>query len=268
MQNRFRINIHQQRGFLEATLRRISTKIHSFDELNLPEVIRDLARQKEGLVLIVGPTGSGKTTTIAAMLDIINNERKGVIITLERPIEYVYSNIKCIIKQREVGIDTNSFSTALKSTLRQDPNIIVVGEIDDVETVRTAIIAAESGHLVIASFHAPNTVQAIDRLTSLFPIENRKHILFQLSRSLKGIVCQLLIPTKNRQDRVLATEIVIVTDALRNIIRNDELFQIPTIIQTGGALRMQSMQQSIKRYLDQGIIDAETAIEYSEEFNR
>ncbi len=268
MENRFRINLHQQRGFLEATLRVINTKIYSFEDLNLPEVVKDLARQKEGLVLIVGPTGSGKTTTIAAMTDLINHERKGVIITLERPIEYVYSNVNCIIKQREVGIDTSSFSIALKSTLRQDPNVIIVGELDDFETVRTAIIAAEAGHFVIASFHAPNTVQAIDRLTSLFPLEHRKNILFQLSRCIKGIICQLLLPAKNRRDRVLATEIVIVNDAVRNIIRNDELFQIPTIIQTGGALRMQSMQQSIRRYLDMGIIDTQTAIEHSEEFNR
>jgi twitching motility protein PilT len=268
MQNRFRVNLHQQRGFLEAALRLINTKLPSFEELSLPEVIKDLSRQKEGLVLIVGPTGSGKTTTIAAMLDLINHERRGVIITLERPIEYVYSNINCIIKQREVGIDTNSFSAALKGTLRQDPNVIVIGELDDFETIRTAMIAAEAGHFVIASFHAPNTVQAIDRLTSMFPLEHRKNILFQLSRCLKGAICQLLIPTRNMGDRVLATEVIIMTDALKNVIRNDELFQIPTIIQTGGALKMQSMQQSIRRYLDQGIIDTQTAIEYSEEFNR
>ncbi len=268
MQNRFRINVHQQKGFTEATLRLINTKISSFEELNLPEAIKDLAGLKDGLILIAGPTGSGKTTTIAAMIEYINHERKSVIITLERPIEYVYPYEKSIVKQREVGIDTFSFSAALKSTLRQDPNVIVVGELDDVETVRTAIIAAESGHLVIASFHAPNTIQAIDRLVSIFPGESRKQVLSQLSHCLRGVVTQVLIPRKDKKARALVTEVLIATDAAKRIIRNDELVQIPTVIQTGAAYKMQTMLESIKHCVEKGTIDYETANFYSEEFSK
>jgi twitching motility protein PilT len=268
MQNRFRINVHQQKGFTEATLRLINTKISSFEELNLPEVIKDLANLKDGLILIAGPTGSGKTTTIAAMVEHINHERRAVIITLERPIEYVYPDEKSIIKQREVGIDTYSFSAALKSTLRQDPNVIVVGELDDIETIRTAIIAAEAGHLVIASFHAPNTIQAIDRLVSIFPMESRKQILSQLSHCLRGVITQLLIPCKDKKSRALVTEVLVATDAVKRIIRNDEIIQIPTVLQTGAAHKMQTMLESITFCVEKGIIDLETASFYSEEFSK
>lgn len=268
IQNRFRINVHQQRGFIEAAFRLINTKVSSFDELNIPEVVKDLARLKDGLVLIVGPTGSGKSTTIAAMVELINQERKAVIITLERPIEYVHLNVKSIIKQREVGIDTNSFSAALKSSLRQDPNVIVVGELDDMETVKTAMIAAEAGHFVIASFHALNTIQAIDRLTNVFPPEHRKQILSQLSNCIKGVVCQLLIPRKDGQGMVLASEIVVANDAVKRIIRNDESIQLPTAIQTGAAFKMQAMQDSIKRYIKEGIVDEEAVTAYFDAFKR
>jgi twitching motility protein PilT len=268
MHNRFRVNVHQQKGFTEATLRLINTKISSFEELNLPEVVKELAGLRDGLIIIAGPTGSGKTTTIAAMVDYINRQRKAVIITLERPIEYVYPDDKSIIKQREVGIDTHSFSAALKSTLRQDPNVIVVGELDDIETIRTAIIAAEAGHLVIASFHAPNTIQAIDRLVNIFPAETRKQTLSQISHCIRGIVTQLLIPKKDKKARALVTEILVATDAAKRVIRSDELIQIPTIIQTGAAHKMQSMCESIKRCFDQNIIDSETANFYSEEFSK
>jgi twitching motility protein PilT len=268
MLNRFRINVHKQKGFTEATLRLINTKISSFDDLNIPEVMQELAGLKDGLVIIAGPTGSGKTTTIAAIIDYINHNRRSVIITLERPIEYVYPDDKSIIKQREVGTDTQSFSIALKSTLRQDPNVIVVGELDDMETVKTAIVAAEAGHLVIASFHAPNTIQAIDRLVSIFPFENRKQILSQLSHCVRGIVTQLLIPLKNKSGRVLVTEILVATDAVKRIIRNDDLVQITTAIQTGAHYKMQTMSDSIKECVERGAIDLETANFYSEEFSK
>lgn len=268
LENRFRVNVHQQRGYLEATLRLINTKISSFEDLNLPDVVKDLASLKDGLILIAGPTGSGKTTTIAAMVEWINQKRKAVIITLERPIEYVHPHIQSIIKQREVGVDTSSFSIALKSSLRQDPNVIVVGELDDIETIRTAVIAAEAGYLVIASFHAPNTVQALDRLVSMFPLDNRKQILSQLSHCLKGVITQLLIPRKDKQGRALATEIVVTNEAIKKIIRNDELIQMPTVLQTSGGHKMQSMFDSIKRYVEKGIIEVELANFYSEEFSR
>ena len=268
LENRFRVNLHQQRGFLEATLRLINSRIPSFEELNLPPAIKDLARLKDGLILIIGSTGSGKTTTIAAMVDLINKERKGVIITLERPIEYVYLDAKSVIKQREIGIDTNSFSVALKSSLRQDPNVIVVGELDDIETVKTAIVAAEAGYLVIASFHAPNTIQGIDRLVGIFPPESRRVILSQIANCLKGVISQLLLPRKDRQGRVLASEVLVVNEAVKRVIRKDELVQLQTIIQTGLAYKMQSMAEAIKKYSDQDVIDPETALFYSEEFTR
>ncbi|MDD2703343.1 MAG: PilT/PilU family type 4a pilus ATPase [Candidatus Omnitrophica bacterium] len=253
--NRFRINVHQQRGFIESTFRLISTKSFSFEELSIPDVVKDLARHKDGLVLIAGPTGSGKTTTIAAMIDLINRERKAVIITLERPIEYVHANIKSIVKQREIGVDTSSFSVALKSTLRQDPNVIVIGEMDDVETIKTALMAAEAGYLVIASFHAPDTVQGIDRLVSAFSPENRKQILFQLSNCLLGIISQVLLPLKNSKDRILVTEVLVGTDAAKKVIRNDQLIHLPTIMQTGGAYKMHLMADCIRKYAEQGLIE-------------
>ncbi|MDP2941279.1 MAG: PilT/PilU family type 4a pilus ATPase [Candidatus Omnitrophota bacterium] len=266
-ENRFRANVHQQRGFLEATFRLVNSHIPTLDELGLPPVAKELARSKEGLVLIVGPTGSGKTTTIAAMVEQINLEKRVVVITLERPIEYVHVNNKSIIKQREVGVDTSSFSVALKSSLRQDPNVIVVGEIDDVETIRTAITASEAGYLVIASFHAPNTIQAIDRLANFFPPEYHKQILFQLSNCLRGFIAQLLIPRVDKKGRVLAAEVAINNDAVKRIIRNNELTQLGTAIQTGQAYKMQSMTACIKRYYEQGVIDGETAQIYSQEYN-
>jgi len=268
LNGRFRANLHQQRGFLEVTLRLITSRKFSFDELKIPKIVRDLSRQKDGLVLVVGPAGSGKTTTIATMIDQINQEKKRVIITLERPIEYIHTNIKSIIKQREIGLDTDTFSGALKSSLRQDPNVIVVGELDDIETVKTALIAAEAGYLVIASFHAPNTIQAIDRLAGMFPVENRRQILAQLANCVRGIISQLLIPRKNKKGRVLACEVIVGSEATKTIIRKDELIQLPTIIQTGGAYHMQTMYDSIRRYLDEGIIDEETALLYSEEFSQ
>ncbi|TAN61098.1 PilT/PilU family type 4a pilus ATPase [bacterium] len=266
--NRFRVNVHQQKGFTEATLRLINTRVPTIEELNLPEAVKDLSRLKDGLVLITGPTGSGKTTTIAAMVNLINKERQAVIITLERPIEYIYLDEKSIIKQREIGIDTSSFSVALKSSLRQDPNVIVIGELDDIETIRTAMVAAEAGYLVIASFHAPSTMQALDRLAGMFSSEHRKAILSQLANCTRGIISQLLLPRKNQEGRVLACEIVIVNDAVKRIMRNDEISQLPNIIQTGGTYKMQLMADAIKKYLWQDIIDEDTANFYTSESGR
>ena len=263
--SRFRVNLHQQKGFLEATFRLINTREFSYKELNIPDIVKDLTRQREGLILITGPTGSGKSTTMSAMVDLINHERKAVIVTLERPIEYVHNNIKSIIKQREVGIDTNSFAAALKSTLRQDPNIIVVGELDDMETIATAFIAAEAGYLVIASFHAPNAIQAIDRLANIFPTEHRKKILNQISICLNAVIVQLLIPRTNKKGRVLACEVLIVNDAVKRNIRKDELVQISSILQTSKAFKMQSMTESIKKVYEDGIIDGTTMEYYTKE---
>jgi twitching motility protein PilT len=268
IKTRFRVNVHKQRGFVEAALRLIESKDFSFEELRIPVVVQDLARNKDGLILVTGPTGSGKTTTIGAIVGLINKERKAVIITLERPIEYIHPNIRSVVKQREVGVDTNSFSAALKSSLRQDPNVIVVGEMDDLETIKTALIAAEAGYLVIGTFHAPDVIQAVDRLVSMFPIENRRQLLGQLSNCLRGVVAQLLVPAKDRKKRLLASEVLVATDAVKRIIRKDELFQLATIMQTGAAYKMQSMTEAIRKLVETGEIDTETAMFFSEEFGK
>ena len=268
IKTRFRVNVHQQRGFVEAALRLIESKDFSFDELRIPPVVQDLARNKDGLILITGPTGSGKTTTISAMVGLINKERKAVIITLERPIEYIHPNIKSVVKQREVGVDTNSFSAALKSSLRQDPNVIVIGEMDDLETIKTALIAAEAGYLVIGTFHAPNVIQAVDRLVSMFPIESRRQMLSQLSNCLRGVVAQLLIPRKGKKERLLACEILIATDAVKRIIRKDELFQLTMVMQSGASHKMQLMTDVVRKLLEDGQIETETAMFFSEEFSK
>jgi twitching motility protein PilT len=268
LSTRFRVNVHQQRGYVEAAIRLIESKSFSFDELHIPDAVKDLARHKDGLILITGPTGSGKTTTIAAMVGLINQERKVVIITLERPIEYVHKNEKSIIKQREIGVDTSSFSVALKSSLRQDPNVIVIGEMDDAETVRTAIVAAEAGYLVIATFHAPDTIQAVDRLVSMFPAENRKQILAQLSNCLRGVIAQALLPRKDKKGRILASEVLIANDAVKRIVRKDELFHLANVMQTGSNFRMQLMPDVIRDYLEQNLIDTDTAMFHSQELSK
>lgn len=266
--NRFRINLYQQRGFLGATLRLINTNLSSFENLGIPEIVKDLAMLKDGLILITGPTGSGKTTTIAAMVECINQQRESVIITLERPIEYIHRSVKSVIEQREIGVDSQSFATALKSSLRQDPNVIVVGELEDVETIKTALTASEAGYLVIASFHAHNTVQCVDRLVNMFPVEARRFILAQLANCLRGVVCQLLIPNQSSNGRILAAEVAVVNEAIKNIIRNDELIQLPSVIQTHSSLKMQTMADSIKKLMQKELIDLQVADFYSSEFNK
>jgi len=256
--NRFRVNVHQQRGFLEATLRWINANISSLDDLKLPDIVKDFTRIKNGLVLIIGPAGSGKTTTMAAMVERINQERNAVIIILERAIEYIHSNVKSIIKQREVGVDTNSFAAAIKSCLRQDPNVIVVGELDDVETIKTVLHASEVGYMVIASCSAPNITQAIDMLANAFPAENRKQILSQMATCLKGAICQTLLPLKNEKGRILATEVLVSNEIVSTVIRNDELVKISEIIQTGAAYKMHSMAHSMRNLYQQGLIDVYT----------
>jgi twitching motility protein PilT len=258
LENRFRVNVHQQRGFLEATLRWINANISSPEDLKLPEVVKDFTRIKDGLILIIGPAGSGKTTTMAAMVELINQERNAVIIILERAIEYIHANVKSIIKQREVGVDTNSFAASIKSSLRQDPNVIVVGELDDVETIRTVLYACEAGYVVIASCPAPNITQAIDMLANAFTAENRKQILSRIATCLKGAICQTLLPLKDKKGRVLATEVLVAGETVSTAIRNDELAQISEIIRTGTTHKMHSMASSMRNLYQQGLIDVFT----------
>ncbi|MBM3245128.1 MAG: PilT/PilU family type 4a pilus ATPase [Candidatus Omnitrophica bacterium] len=258
-QYRFRVNMHQQRGATEVAVRLIARKMLDFERLNLPEIVKKFAGLRDGLVLVVGPANSGKTTTIAGIVDLINQNRKAIIITLERPIEYIHVNMKSIIKQREIGVDSSSFSVALKASLRQDPNVLVVGELDDVETTKTAIVAAQAGYLVVASFHAPNSIYALDRLVSMFPGELRKQILAQVASCLEGVIAQLLLPRKDGRGRILATEVLITTEAVKKVVRDDQLIQLDNIIQTGGSKGMQTMRASITKLVESGYIDQNIA---------
>jgi twitching motility protein PilT len=258
---RFRVNVHRQRGNVEAVFRTIMPTIRSIDELNLPSVVSDLAEKRKGIIIIAGPTGSGKTTTLAAMVEKINREREAVIICLEDPIECVHQNIKSIVKQREIGTDTISFSMALRCSLRQDPDVILIGELQDAETAGVAITAAETGHLVLTSMHAPDCVQVLDRLVGMFPSHQRNQVSMQLSNCLQGIIAQALVPCKHGEDRVVATEALIITEAARSIIRENNTIQLRSIIETGSKYKMHTMQDSIRKLYSRGIISKAAARE-------
>jgi twitching motility protein PilT len=252
--NRFRVNVHMQRGSVEAAFRLVSLKIRTLSELGLPPVVADLCRKTQGLVLVTGPTGVGKTTTLAAMVDLINMERQAIIISVEDPIEYVHTNKRSVIKQREVYADTRSFAGALIHALRQDPNVIVVGEMRDIETISTVLTAAETGHLVLATLHTPDASQTIDRIIDVFPPYQQEQIKIQLSTTLQGIISQHLLPRRDRPGRIIATEVMIATNAVRNLIREHETEQLLTHIQTGGQYGMHTMDKSLKTLYQKGII--------------
>jgi len=255
---RYRVSIYQQRGIIEAVFRNIMPNIKARDELGLPEVVEDLCYFKEGIVIIAGTTGSGKSTTITSMIDIINKKRGGVILSLEKPIEYLHKNIKGIVKQREVGVDVPTFGAGLKAALRQDPDVIVVGEVLDCETIETTLQAAETGHLVITSLHASDSVQVFDRIVSLFPAEQRAFIYARLSHSLKAIITQSLLVHTSGIGRVLATEVCVVNTGIRRVIASGNFTELPAIIETGSQFKMHLMKDSIERLFEQGQISAET----------
>ncbi|MFC2091525.1 PilT/PilU family type 4a pilus ATPase [Elusimicrobiota bacterium] len=255
---RFRVNLHFQRNKIEGTFRLIPSEIGTPAQVGIPKkVVENLLMNKKGLILIAGRTGSGKSTTLASMIEFLNNRRNSIIVTIEDPIEFIYENKGCIIKQREVGRDTISYYTASKNALRQNPDILVVGEILDMETMETAITAAETGTLVITSIHAGSSAQALDRVTSFFPADMQRHILQRLSLILRGVISQELIPRADDDGLVLATEITIVTSAIRRIIRDADWNQIPSLIQLGRNLGMQTMQHSLEQLYDMGLIDEE-----------
>ncbi len=256
--DRFRVNVHMQRGSVEGAFRMVSLHIKSMQELDLPPVCIDFARRTQGLVLITGPTGMGKTTTLAAMVNLINNERQAVIIVIEDPIEYVHINKRSIIKQREIHSDTRSFANALRHALRQDPNVIVVGEMRDLETISTALTAAETGHLVMATLHTPDASQTVDRIIDVFPPYQQQQVKIQLASTLQGVISQQLLPRKNRAGRILATEVMTATSAIRNLIREQGTEQILTHIQTGFQYGMHTMDKSLKALYQKGIISEET----------
>jgi len=257
---RFRINVHTQRGSVEAAFRLVSSRIPSIQELGLPPILSEFARKPNGLVLVTGPTGVGKTTTLAAMVDQINHEARQLIITIEDPIEYVHQNALSTIKQREVYSDTKSFANALVRVLRQDPDVIVVGEMRDLETISTAITAAETGHLVLATIHTPDAAQTVDRIIDVFPPYQQQQVKIQLADALQGVVSQQLLPRSDGPGRVVAYEIMVGTPAVRNLIREHATEQILTTLQTGAAYGMCTMDSCIRNLYDQKLISYETAI--------
>ncbi|MFA5093186.1 MAG: type IV pilus twitching motility protein PilT [Candidatus Omnitrophota bacterium] len=258
--DRFRVNVHLQKGCVEAAFRRIPLEIPSIATLNLPPIISQLARRPNGLVLVTGPTGMGKTTTLAAMIDLINSERECLITSIEDPIEFIYTNKKSIVKQREVYADTHSFAQALRHALRQDPNVIVVGEMRDLETISTALTAAETGHLVLATLHTPDAPQTISRIIDVFPPHQQQQVKLQLSDCLQGVVSQLLLPHASGKGRVLATEVMVATSSIRNLIREQQIEQIPTMMQTGLQYGMNTMDSCLKDLTQKGLITLDVAM--------
>ncbi|MDD4899515.1 MAG: type IV pilus twitching motility protein PilT [Candidatus Omnitrophica bacterium] len=258
--DRFRANIHMQKGCVEVAFRRVPITVPSTDELGLPPMLAELARKPNGLVLVTGPTGVGKTTTLAALIEQINQEREALIISIEDPIEFVFTNKKSVIKQREVYADTHSFSEALRHALRQDPNVIVVGEMRDLETISTTLTAAETGHLVLATLHTPDAPQTIERIIDVFPPHQQTQVKLQLADCLQGVVSQLLLPRAAGKGRVLACEIMVATPGIRNMIREQEIEQIPTAMQTGSQFGMKTMDRSLKDLFQQGIITLDAAL--------
>jgi twitching motility protein PilT len=258
---RFRVNMFNQRGAVGAVYRLIPEKIRSFQELNLPQVLTTLAERPRGLVLVTGPTGSGKSTTLAAMIDKINKERKDHILTIEDPIEFVHQHQGCLVNQREVHSDTQSFSNALRAALREDPDIVLIGEMRDLETVEAALRIAETGHLTFGTLHTNSASQTINRIIDIFPAHQQSQIRTQLSLVLEGIVCQSLLPKADGKGRVCALEILVPTPAIRNLIRDDKIHQIYGSMQTGQEkFGMQTANQSLASLYMKRLITLETAI--------
>ena len=258
--DRFRVNVHYQRGNVEAAFRRVPIKIPKLRELGLPQIVEELVRKPNGLILVTGPTGMGKSTTLAAMIDLINEEREEVIVCIEDPIEFVHPNKKSIIKQREVYADTHSFAEALKRALRQDPDVIVVGEMRDLETIATALTAAETGHLVLATLHTPDAPQTVQRIIDVFPPHQQKQVRVQLADCLQGVISQLLLLRADGKGRVLATEVMVATPGIRNLIREGEVAQIPSLIQMGAQHGMHTMDKCLKELYRKGVITREAAL--------
>jgi len=259
--SRFRANIFMQRGAVAGAFRTIPFEIRGVKELGLPEILNEIAKKNQGLILVTGPTGSGKSTTLAAMVDKINSERAAHIITVEDPIEYLHLHKKCLINQREVTADTISFKNALKYILRQDPDVVLIGEMRDLETIEAALTVSETGHLTLATLHTNSAAQTINRIIDVFPPHQQEQIRVQLSFVIEGILAQQLIPKKSGHGRVLAFEMMIPNVAIRNLIREDKIHQVYSMMQTGQAkFGMQTMNQSLYELFTKGLISYEEAI--------
>jgi len=242
---RVRMNCFKQRGAVASVLRQIPTKIKSFEDLELPKAVNEIVKVPKGLVLVCGPTGSGKSTTLAAMIDWINDNTQSHIITIEDPIEFVHNHKRSLVNQREIGADSKSFATALKYVLRQDPDVILVGEMRDIETISAALTIAETGHLVFATLHTPDAVQAINRIIDVFSPEQQAQVRTQLSFVVQAVLCQQLLPLTEGGGRCIAVEIMMATPAVRNLIREEKVHQIYSALQTGADLGMQTMNMSM-----------------------
>jgi twitching motility protein PilT len=261
--NRQRVNVFRQQGRLAATIRLLNNHIPTLQELKLPRVLEELADKPRGLVLVTGPTGSGKSTTLAAMVDHINQTQARHIITIEDPIEYVYETKQSLIHQREVGMDTASFAEALRSSLREDPDVILVGEMRDYETISAALTAAETGHLVFSTLHTTGAAQTIDRIIDACPAGTQNQIRIQLSGVLNGVITQCLMPLANGQGRIAATEILTGTDAVLNLIREGKAHQMGSTMQSGAAYGMHTLNGDLCRLVRDGSITPQAAYQYS-----
>lgn len=259
---RFRVNIFRQRGSDAMALRTVALQMPTLEKLGMPQVVKSLCQKTRGLILVTGPTGSGKSTTLAAMINEINNNRSGHIITLEDPIEYLHKHKKSIVNQREIGHDTKSYSAALRAALREDPDVILVGEMRDLETISIAITAAETGHLVMSTLHTIGASKTIDRIVDVFPPHQQQQIKVQLSAVLEGIISQQLITRADGEGRVCALEIMVATPAIRNLIREGKTHQIDSAVQTGGKYGMKTMDMSLVELYKKGIITYGEAMTY------
>ena len=259
--SRFRVNVFVQRGSVGAVLRTIPHNIRSLGELGLPPDVERFAHLPRGLVLVTGPTGSGKSTTLAALLDVANSTRSSHIMTIEDPIEYLHTHKQCVVNQREIGADTEDFPTALKHVLRQDPDIILVGELRDLETTATAVTAAETGHLVLATLHTQSAAQTIDRLIDIFPAHQQSQIRAQLANCLQGVVTQALAPTRDGTGRTIICEIMMATPAIRNLVREGKVHQIPTFLQSSAELGMISFDQHLAQRYREQVVSKHQALE-------
>src|SRR2546421_3519531 len=260
---RFRVNVYYQREAVGAAFRLIPQEIKTLEELNLPQVLHTLAEHPRGLVLVTGPTGSGKSTTLAAVIDEINRTRSDHILTIDDPIEFVHRHKRCIVNQREIGPDATSFAEALKAALRQDPDVILVGEMRDLETISTALTAAETGHLVFGTLHTQSAPSTIDRIVDGFPPAQQEQGRIMIANSLQGVVTQALLPTADGAGRVAALEVLLPDDAVRNLIRQGKVEQIYSVMQTGTAKGMQTMEQSLAELILRGIVSMDIALSRS-----
>jgi len=261
---RFRVNFFNQINGISAVFRTIPSTIKSTEELGIPPIMNQLSMKQKGLILLTGPTGSGKSTTLAAMIDYINENKSCHIITIEDPVEYYHYSKSSLINQRELGQSTHSFANALRSSLREDPDVILVGEMRDLETIQLALTAAETGHLVLSTLHTSSAVKTIDRIIDVFPTGQKAQIRSMLSESLEAVIAQKLLQNRNKNGRIPVSEIMIANDAVRNLIREDKIYQIPTLIQSGGQDGMQSLDHDLQRLLGQGLINREDAMKVAD----